>query len=94
MIEKRLFGVSVAHWNQTEMNSTIKFGGIDQDAIKKGHELFYFNTTSPDSWELNLTSVDFHGENIIAESYKALITPGWPFIGAPEKDFVKFKEAL
>ena len=58
------------------------------------HEIVFMNTISQDSWDLPLARLDFHGEDILNKTTKALLNPGHPFIAAPIDEFEYFKEAL
>lgn len=49
---------------------------------------------SKNSWELPLARVDFHGDDILNKTTKALMNPGHPFIAAPFDEFESFKESL
>ena len=94
MIEKRQFGIHTHMWNSTEDPSQIRFGGINNDLIRDGHDLIYFNTRNNATWEIDIAHGGLH-ENLFAnESMPALINPGYPFIAMPYKAFSKFKQGM
>ena len=83
--------------NRTELliDSKIRFGEYDTSAFdEETHEIFFVNTVSKDSWEVPISTLGFHGENILNKTTKALLNPGYPLIAAPLDEFEAFKASL
>jgi len=94
IIENRMFGIKTELKNRTDVRSVIRFGGYDETAFDESHEILNINTAAPDSWELDLAQIDFHGDDLLGKPTKALINPAMPLIAAPVDDFVKLKDTL
>ena len=80
--------------NTKNETSQIRFGGYDDDKLKRGHDIIFIETIDNKSWKLPLQSIDFTKKNILGSPSSALINPGYPFIAAPIKEFEIFKDEL
>ena len=93
MIDKKIMGVHTHNANKTNDWSQIRFGEGNRDFFDDDNKLVYLNTKSKTSWEVKFDSAGFH-EDAIWKNQHALIDPGYPFIGMPEKAFDTFKQDL
>ena len=53
----------------------------------------WLNTVNSTSWEIDFNSVGFFADNLF-EKTRAIVNPGYPFIGVPGSQFEAFKEEL
>lgn len=90
-ISKPMFGVHTKMTESTEDPSQIRFGGENKDLFANDSSQLWLKTVNSTTWEMDLTEVDFHGDDIIKNS-KAIINPGYPFIGVPKAHFETFKK--
>ena len=93
MISKKQFGVHTHMWNSTDDPSMIRFGGYDETSFKKGHRQVWLNTLNSTTWEIQFEKVGFKSDTLVNRT-RALINPGFPFIGMPEDAFLAFKDDL
>lgn len=91
VIEDKMFGVHTFLQNRTDSESQIRFGAINQDLLTAGHDLIYYKTLDKDTWEIPVQKVSFASDDLLNATTKAIINPGYPFIGMPSEDFEKFK---
>lgn len=94
IIEDRKFGIHTYLMNDTDVQSTIRFGGFNDELMQDGHGLVFLDTVSTDSWAVPMQQVDFHGKDILKKPSKAVFNPGNPFIAIPIDDFQKYSESL
>ena len=80
--------------NETVDDSSIRFGGYDEDRLRRGHDVIFIKTGDNRSWQIPLKQVDFDSDNLLDSPTKALINPGFPYIASPKADFDKFKDDL
>lgn len=93
MISSKVFGIHTQMWNSTEEPSEVRFGGYHQDLFGKGHDQVWLNTLNNTSWEVSFASIGFTTK-AISHLTRALINPGFPFIGMPIDAFQNFKIEL
>lgn len=84
-------GVHTHMYNSTEEPSQIRFGGYNEELFAKGHEQFWLTTVNNTSWEIEMSDVKFHGESLSGPG-RAIVNPGFPFIGIPKSKFENFKK--
>ena len=60
--------VSIYMDKRENVNSTIKVGGWDQIAIKKGHQLDFFRCATLSSWIVQASQVTFGGQSMIPKN--------------------------
>lgn len=91
MISKPIMGVHTHMFNSTEDPSHIRFGGYNEELFAQGESQVWLSTVNNTSWEMEMSSVKFHGDSI-GEAASAIINPGYPFIGVPKSTFDLFKK--
>jgi hypothetical protein len=94
VIDKKIIGVHTYLQNTTDAESSVRFGGVNQDLIRKHHEIRYMDTVAPDTWQIPLSQVAFMSDELLAQPSKALINPGYPFIGMPTEQFDAFQRDI
>lgn len=93
MIAKKQIGVHTHLYNSTEDPSVMRFGGIDLEKMPEGHVMDWHESVGKDTWELQFSSVDFHNEKLY-EHARAVVNPGYPFIGVPKDAWDTFKSNI
>ena len=86
MISAPVMGIHTHMYNSTQDPSQIRFGGFNEALIPSGHSQIWLKTLNDKTWEVEVHDVSFHGDKIFKRT-KALINPGYPFIGMPEAPF-------
>ena len=94
MMSKKVFGVHTHMYNSTEDQSQIRFGGYNQDLIREGHDLIWFNTSNKNAWSIELNSASLHDELFEGKTMHAVIDPAYPYMAMPKNVFAKFTELM
>ena len=94
MIDKKVFGVHTHMFNTTEDPSQIRFGGYNEELIRDGHDLVWFNTSNQNAWSIEIFSGGLHIDIFSNKTMHAIVDPAYPYIAMPKHAFAKFAETL
>lgn len=78
------------------VQSSIKFGSYDQDALAPGAEVVYVKTKAADTWELRGYAMVVHYDQVKTGPTPkvALIEPQLPYLYMPEEDWSGYVDAV
>ena len=79
--------------NSTDDGSQIRFGGYKEEYFKEREVQIWLETVNVTSWELYVSNVTFQDNDLLVNQ-RALINPGFPFIGMPKGVFETFKQEV
>ena len=62
--------------------------------FKPGARFNWYETDERDSWNLEVLQIQFDGHDFLVSEAKALIEPGYEYIGVPLDDYVKYERSV
>merc|ERR1711988_1312942 len=65
---------------------------MNEALVPQTHTMHWHESVAKGTWELQFDSVTFHGD-VYAHS-RAIVNPGFPFIGIPKNSWDQFKDNL
>ena len=82
-----MFGIYTKADDSSVAESQIRLGGYNSALFASGANHDWFDTSSGDSWVIDVFQIHYWNLNFLTSQTTALINPGFQYIGAPLAEF-------